>query len=207
MPDRLRRLIRAHRRLVSLASGLARTGLVQIARLRARALEIAARLQAGPLAQARSRWATLCEDGSAALYLAIALFAGAAGLVGYLFVPEAQAHASVHPEVRLAGEPVSADEDPRARALRAARAYLRGTLELTVGSLKFQTTRAALGVRVDLPALETMLRAAHDQASPLRRLHVQERGDLPIQIGQQMDVYLQAAEPPKGYSFDSGPDA
>jgi HlyD family secretion protein len=28
-----------------------------------------------------------------------------------------------------------------------------------------------------------------------------------VYVGQQMDVYLQAAEPPKGYSFDSDPDA
>lgn len=122
------------------------------------------------------------DEEAAALYLALALFAGAAGLIGYLLVPESQAHASVQPAVRLEGAPVEAREDFRARARAAARAYLRESIELRVGSVRFARSRAALGVRVDLEALEALLRAAHDERSPLRRFHVQERGDLPLSL-------------------------
>jgi vancomycin resistance protein YoaR len=133
----------------------------------------------------RSRQGLRPEDeDAAALYLALALFAGAAGLIGYLFVPDAQAHAhaSVQPQVQLEGKPVAARDDFRAHARAAARAYLRETIKLRVGPWQFESSRAALGVRVDLEALEGLLRAAHDQRSPLRRLHLQERGDLPLAL-------------------------
>ena len=59
MLDRLRRLIRAHRRLVSLGSGLVRTGLVQIARLRAQLQSAASCLQRFGLAAPRpGQWET-----------------------------------------------------------------------------------------------------------------------------------------------------
>jgi vancomycin resistance protein YoaR len=131
----------------------------------------------------RSRQGLRPEDEeAAALYLALALFAAAAGLFGYLLMPEAQAHASVQPEVRLEGKPVEAREDLRARARAVARAYLRESIELRVGAWQFSRSRAALGVRVDVEALEALLHAARDQGSALRRLHLQERGDLPLSL-------------------------
>jgi vancomycin resistance protein YoaR len=122
------------------------------------------------------------DEGALGLYFALGLFCGAAGLIGYLFVPDAQAHASVQPQVVLEGKPLSASDDPRSRALEVARAYVRQNIKLTVGPWEFETTRAALGVQVDLEALTAMLRAAHDGSSPLRRLHLQEQGDLPLRL-------------------------
>ena len=122
------------------------------------------------------------DDDTKALYLALTLFCGAALLVGYLFVPGSQAHASGRARVLLEGKPVTAQEDLGARALEVARSYLRGTFKLTAGPWQFKTTRAALGVRVDLTALTAMLQAARDPGSPLRRLHLQEQGDLPLSI-------------------------
>jgi vancomycin resistance protein YoaR len=131
----------------------------------------------------RSRRGVRPEDeDAAALYLALALFAGAAGLIGYLVAPDAQAHASLQPQLRLEGGAVEAHEDLRARARAAARAYLRETITLRVGPRQFERSRSALGVRVDLQELEALLRAAQDERSPLRRLHLQERGDLPLAL-------------------------
>jgi vancomycin resistance protein YoaR len=161
MLDRLRSLIRAR-----FGFALAR---IDVVRALARVSVRMDRLQ-------------LAGERGIAVYLALALLAAAAGLMGYVFMPEAQAHASVQPEIQLAGSPVAAGEDVHARALQAARGYLRSAFALSVGPWEFETTRAALGVRVDLEALEAMLRAARDDRSPLRRLHLQERGDLPLAL-------------------------
>ena len=115
-----------------------------------------------------------------AFYLALALFCAAAGVVGYLFLPEAQAHASVKPRVLLEGRVLPSDAELSSFALEVSRAYLAQRLTVNVGAWEFQVTRTALGVRVDLEALQEMLGSARDTRSALLRLHVQEHGDLPL---------------------------
>ncbi len=117
-----------------------------------------------------------------AFYLALALFSGGAGLLGYQFIPEAQAHASTRPRVQVEGRMLAADADGAAFALEVARAYLATPLTVNVGPWEFRVTRADLGVRVDLEALRAALSAARDVHSPLVRLHVQEHGDLPLAL-------------------------
>jgi vancomycin resistance protein YoaR len=117
-----------------------------------------------------------------AFYLALSLFCAAVGIAGYLFLPESQAHASLKPRVELEGRVFVAEADIHAFALEISRGYLAERLTINVGAWEFQVTRAELGVRVDLEALEDMLRAARDLQSPLLRLHVQERGDLPLAL-------------------------
>jgi vancomycin resistance protein YoaR len=117
-----------------------------------------------------------------AFYLALALFCAAAGVGGYLLLPESQAHASVKPRVALEGRVLPADADVATFALEVARSYLAQRLTVNVGPWEFQVQRAELGVRVDLEAVQDMLRAARDEHSPLLRLHVQERGDLPLSL-------------------------
>jgi vancomycin resistance protein YoaR len=117
-----------------------------------------------------------------AFYLALALFCGAAGLLGYQFLPESQAHASTRPRVDLEGRVLAPDADVAAFALEVARGYLAQRLTVNVGPWEFRVARADLGVRVDLEALQEMLHAARDVHSPLLRLHVQERGDVPLSL-------------------------
>jgi vancomycin resistance protein YoaR len=117
-----------------------------------------------------------------AFYLALALFCAAALVVGYLFLPDAQAHAALKPRVELEGRALTPDAELSAFALEMARVYLAERLTVNVGPWEFQVSRAELGVRVDLEALHEMLRAARDVSSPLLRLHVQERGDLPLSL-------------------------
>jgi vancomycin resistance protein YoaR len=122
------------------------------------------------------------SDDNRAFYLALALFCSAAGVVGYQFLPESQAHASVKPRVALEGRTLAADAELASFALEVSRAYLAERLTVNVGPWEFQISRADLGVQVDLEALLEMLRAARDVHSPLVRLHVQERGDLPLSL-------------------------
>jgi vancomycin resistance protein YoaR len=119
---------------------------------------------------------------SRAFYLALLLFCAAAGVVGYQFLPEAQAHASTKPRVELEGRVLPAEADVTVFALQVSRAYLAQKLTINVGPWEFQLRRSELGVRVDLEALQEMLQAARDVHSPLLRLHVQERGDLPLSL-------------------------
>jgi vancomycin resistance protein YoaR len=119
---------------------------------------------------------------SNAFYLALALFASASGIAGYQFIPEAQAHAAVTPQLQLEGRSVPDQAELRVFALEVARSHLAQRITLDVGPWQFDTTRAALGVRVDLDGLERMLAAARDASSAQRRLHVQQLGDLPLAL-------------------------
>jgi vancomycin resistance protein YoaR len=84
--------------------------------------------------------------------------------------------------VDLDGHVLSSDADVPTFALQVARAYLAQRLTVNVGPWEFHVARSDLGVRVDLEALQAMLHAARDAHSPLLRLHVQERGDVPLSL-------------------------
>jgi vancomycin resistance protein YoaR len=130
----------------------------------------------------RERAGAVASSEHGAFYLALSLFSAAGAIAGYQFVPEAQAHAAVAPSLSLEGRALPAAAELRAFALEVARDYLAETLTLEVGPWQFSTTRAALGARVDVEALHGLLTAAVDAESALRRLHLQERGDLPLSL-------------------------
>jgi vancomycin resistance protein YoaR len=131
------------------------------------------------------------------LLTAVGLFCAAGALGGYVCLPDGQAHAASSGEAHVLGERVDGAGDVKQLALRAARAYLRTPIKIVAGPWEFNTTRAKLGARVDMASLESMLLAARDEQSPLRRLHLQERGDAPLQVpitarleGQLAEKYL-----------------
>jgi vancomycin resistance protein YoaR len=113
---------------------------------------------------------------------AAGLFCAAAGIVGHLWVPEPQAHASANVEALVLGERVDGASSTAELALRVARAFLRTPIKLIVGPWEFTTTRGQLGTRIDLVSLRAMLDAARDDESPLRKLHVQLKGDAPLLV-------------------------
>ncbi|MDB4990105.1 MAG: Vancomycin B-type resistance protein VanW, partial [Myxococcaceae bacterium] len=110
----------------------------------------------------------------------------ALGLSGYLLWGETQAHASNGSETRVLGRALGRElqtqGDISALANKLARDYLRQPLAVELGKRTHRITRAALGVRVDLIAFSELLRAAGDPRSPLRRLHLQQRGDAPLDL-------------------------
>ena len=149
------------------------------------------------LAHKAPRASAGADEGARPFYLALGLLCAAGGLTGYLYVPESQAHAAVSPEVRLEGQPVPTTAKLARYALEAARAYLRKPITLTVGPWQFETTRGALGARVDMESLGALLTASRDQGSALTRFHLQEQGDLPLDLkmparleGKQAEKWL-----------------
>lgn len=134
------------------------------------------------LERLRQRARDVASSERGGFYLALAMFSAAGGIAGYQFLPEAQAHAAVAPEVQLEGRVLTADAELKAFALEVARSYLAQQVTLDVGPWQFRSSRGALGARVDLEALEELLASARDGDSALRRLHVQERGDLPLAL-------------------------
>ncbi len=124
----------------------------------------------------------------------LGLVCAAGGLVGYLTLPDAQAHAANQLETQLLGRVVEPGAAPSPTALSAARAFLHAPIKITVGPWEFMTTRDKLGVVVDLPALEALLVAASDSQSPLRRVHAQERGDLPLTLPIPASLEGESAE-------------
>lgn len=113
---------------------------------------------------------------------ALGLFCAAGGLSGYLLVPESQAHASVHVPLELGNEALDLTQAPSPTAMQAARAFLRTEVKLVAGPWEFRTTRAKLGARVDLETLQSWIIAARDPTSTLRRFHVQELADSPLNL-------------------------
>jgi len=135
------------------------------------------------------------DQGATPFYLALGLLCAGGGLTGYLFVPESQAHASVSPEVRLEGQRVQPQAALEPYALASARAYLRGPITLDVGPWQFETTRGALGARVDMDSLTGLLAASRDRSSALTRFHVQEQGDLPLDL--KMPAHMEGRQAEK----------
>ncbi len=124
----------------------------------------------------------------------VGLVCAAGGLMGYLSLPDAQAHAANQLETRLLGRVVESSAPAASTALSAARAFLHAPIKITVGPWEFTTTREKLGVVVDLPSLEALVLSAADAQSPLRRVHAQEHGDLPLALPIPARLEGEAAE-------------
>ncbi len=125
---------------------------------------------------ARDREPVADENGRLRWYCAVALVCAGLGLSGYLLSPESQAHAATTMEIEVAQAALEGEIDARALALHEARAFLRTPIKLIAGPWEFVATRAALGTRVDLEALEAWIRQARDPASALRVWHFQHGG-------------------------------
>lgn len=111
-----------------------------------------------------------------------------AGLCVASMLPEPEAHAAAPVQVDVAGERLDAadaldpNSDLRAMAAAIAERYLAGTLTFRPGGAEQRLTRRALGARVDLDHLTSLLRAAADPRSPLRRVHAQALGQRPLHL-------------------------
>jgi len=130
----------------------------------------------------------------ASMYAGIGLLCTAGALAGYLWVPDAQAHAANQVSTRVLGRALQANVLPADAALSFAREYLRAPIKLSVGPWEFTTTREKLGTVVDLNALKTMIDDADDEHSALRRVHAQERGDGPLDLPVPAQLEGDAAE-------------
>lgn len=122
------------------------------------------------------------------LGLSLALLGLAGALVAHLSSDDA-AHAATWVETRALGRRVAPEDDPSDAASVLARTYARETVTLVVGRARRPVSRGELGLEPDEPALEALLRAARDPASPLRRYHAQVRagGALELPIPARLD--------------------
>ncbi|MBX3189337.1 MAG: VanW family protein [Labilithrix sp.] len=95
------------------------------------------------------------------------------GIAGYLLVPAPPAaEATRPPEVTLGGKPLPLEGGAGATldAARAvARAWSGGKVALTAASATTETTREAIGARVDPQRLASLVAQIHDPRSALRR--------------------------------------
>ncbi len=114
--------------------------------------------------------------------LLVVCVGGVGVLSGFLMLPEPEAHAAAVAQVSVGGEAIDLGGDPHEAALLVARRYLDRPLTLSVGKSLHKLSRAALGARVDLEHLEGLLSQAADARSPLRRVHAQALGTLPLTL-------------------------
>jgi len=111
-----------------------------------------------------------------------------AGLCVASMLPEPEAHAAAPVQVDVAGERLDAadaldpNSDLHATAATLAERYLAGSVTVRVADSEQRLTRRALGARVDLDHLTSLLRAAADSRSPLRRVHAQALGQRPLHL-------------------------
>jgi vancomycin resistance protein YoaR len=111
-----------------------------------------------------------------------------AGLSVASMLPEPEAHATAPIQVDVAGERLDAADaldpasDLHATAAQVAERYLAGKVSVVTPTRAERLTRRALGARVDLEHLTSLLRAAADARSPLRRVHAQALGERPLHL-------------------------
>lgn len=117
-----------------------------------------------------------------------------AGLSVASMLPEPEARATAPVQVDVAGERLDAADaldpntDLRATASQIADRYLAGSLTVRTTDAGQRTTRRALGARVDLDHLTSLLRAAADSRSPLRRVHAQTRRQHPLHLPMPIEL-------------------
>jgi vancomycin resistance protein YoaR len=117
-----------------------------------------------------------------------------AGLCVASMLPEPEAHAAAPVQVDVAGERLDAadaldpNSDLHATAARIADSYLAGSLTIRTTDAEQRTTRRSLGARVDLDHLTSLLLAAADSRSPLRRVHAQTRGQHPLHLPMPIEL-------------------
>jgi len=115
------------------------------------------------------------------LGVSLALCGLACALLAHLAVDDA-AHAATYVETRALGHRVAPEDDPLEAARVLARAYVRETVTLVVGSERRRVSRSVLGLEPDEGALAALLTAARDPGSALRRYHAQLHADAPLDL-------------------------
>lgn len=111
-----------------------------------------------------------------------------AGLSVASMLPEPEAHATAPVQVDVAGERLDAADaldpasDLHAMAAQVAERYLAGSVSIEASNRAERVTRRAIGAQVDVDHLTSLLRAAADARSPLRRVHAQELGQRPLHL-------------------------
>jgi vancomycin resistance protein YoaR len=121
---------------------------------------------------------------------AVALVAVALGLSAYLVLADRYARAASQLELRALGRAI--DPQQRELAQSLADAYLRERVTLRFEQQVAARSRGELGARVELPALQELLRDASDARSPLRKLHAQQNGR--NALGLPIPAHLEAAQ-------------
>ncbi len=101
----------------------------------------------------------------------IATCACLGALLAVVLAPEPSARAAQPTEVRAAGLSLQPTLDARLESRRIADRYLGGTLRLRAAGRVLDVRRADLGTSVSLSHLESLLKAAQDPKSALRRVH------------------------------------
>src|SRR5262245_32375057 len=115
------------------------------------------------------------------------IFATVGGLVGYLVLPERAPAEALVPSIRVLGRHVAPGGNAQAKATAIARAFLREHMVISAQATvtdqqgevfaqheearNIDRTREALGARVDVGILASMIAAANDPSSPLRMHH------------------------------------
>jgi hypothetical protein len=110
------------------------------------------------------------------------------GLLGMLLLPEQEAFATGNIEILVAGRKLDREQEANEAAIAMGETYLAETFTITAAAERVELPRRALGARVDIARLRSLIEQARDPRSPLRRVHWQTLASDPLNLPIPVEI-------------------